>query len=134
MNGLTIRRSVIEKVPGFDPKLKQQQDQDFSRRMLYTKNNIHIAGCKMSPVAVYYHHSTNTTRRLEEKWKLSAEVEKKWLQLLQREPNTQAHRRRLFYRYVIFKYQAPLWPRWKKATVYPFIFSWEFLRMARHLL
>ena len=133
MNGLTLRRAVLDELDNFDPLLTHAQDLDFGRRMVFNGINIKIAGCKMSPIAAYYHHGSNTTNRLQEKWGVSAILEKKWLQLLASEPSTKSHRAQLFYRYVVFKYQSPLWPKWKKALLYPILFSWETIRLIKYL-
>lgn len=133
MNGLTLRRAIFERMDGFDTALNQVQDLDLGRRLIFNDINRMISGCKMPAVATYSHHQSNTTNRIREKWVFSAILEIRWLRRLAADRSTRAHRRRLFYRYVVFKYQSPPWPRWKKGLLYPFIFAWEAVHLGRFL-
>ena len=133
MNGLTVRKAIFLKVKSFNQELSQVQDLDFGRRLIYNGIDIHIIGCETSPVAHYIHHETNTTYQLNEKWTLSAQLERHWIQKLSLRPHTRHHRWRLFYRYLIFKYHTPPWPWVKKAVLYPFLYLWEAFRLMRYL-
>ena len=132
-NGLTLRKNSHKGDLYFKNRFYQMQDLDFFRELLFKKWHIAIAGFSSPPVARYRHHSSNTSSQLNEKWTLSAQLEYHWIQKLSSEPNSRRDRWRLFYRYVIFKYHAPLWSHVKKVILYPILFSWETIRLIKYL-
>jgi len=132
-NGLTLRKNSQKGDLYFKNRFFQVQDLDFFRELLFKKWHIAIAGFSSSPVARYIHHSSNTSSQLNEKWIFSAQLEYHWIQKLSSEPNSRKDRWHLFYRYVIFKYHAPLWSKWKKALFYPFLFVKEAIYLGRYL-
>lgn len=134
MNGLTLRRSVFRQLGYFDPDLSQVQDLDFARRILLSDLPFYIESCSQTPVAVYTHHTSNTSSQLTEKWRCSAHLEALWIRRLWAANRAKKYRHRLFYRYVIFHYRSAPWPRMKKVFLYPFLFSLEALRWFRYLV
>ena len=133
MNGLTVKSFVFDSRKWFDDTFFQLEDLNMVRHLLFQKSIIHILGCKALPVATYVHHSSNTTYRSEEKQNYSAHIESYWIEKMGKNSANRKHRLRLFYRYVIFKYQTASWARWKKLILYPFLFLFEGVKKKKYL-
>jgi glycosyltransferase involved in cell wall biosynthesis len=62
--GLTIKKSVFEKIGYFDEALKQCQDTDMNQRLVL--ETYVCSGDFDNPVVVYYRHETNSTKNKNE--------------------------------------------------------------------
>jgi len=133
ITGVTLRKKVAKKVK-FASDLSQTQDLDYIRKVIASGATLYMAGKNAPIVVIYRHHKNNTSSKLKEKWDKTAELEKRWIKYLSGKSIDQSVKWLLFRRYVILKFRAVQWPKWKKITLYPLLFSLEFFRMARYLL
>jgi glycosyltransferase involved in cell wall biosynthesis len=134
INGWTLKRRTIHKVGYFKELQYQKEDLDFLRRLVYYSIPVSIAGWEQSSVAIYAHHEINTSSNQKEAHSESAKLELLWLKRLARKPESRSDRLRIFYRFVVFRYESASWNRLKKLLIYPFLFTYEGLKLIRFLI
>lgn len=134
VNGWAFKRDIFYKIGFFDERQLQKEDIDFLRRVIYFSIPVSIGGQNHTPIAVYYHHISNTTLRNREGNTEGAKLELLWLKRLARNPGKKGDRFTIFYRYVIFKYKSSYWSPFKKVLTYPFLFTYEGLKMIKFLI
>jgi GT2 family glycosyltransferase len=64
LNGLTIRKSIFQKIGGFDVHLKQGEDHDFYLR-LFSEAKVISADIKIAK-AIYFIHEENSIQKINE--------------------------------------------------------------------
>jgi len=134
VSGWTFKRNIFHKIGFFEQRQYQKEDIDFLRRLIYFSIPVSIGVQNHTPVAVYYHHGSNTTLRNREVNTEGAKLELLWLKRLANNRDNKGDRFTIFYRYVIFKYKSAYWSRFKKVLIYPFLFIYEGLKLIRFLI
>lgn len=127
ITGMTFKQELLDKVGLMDESLKQRQDKDFIFRLcLFATVRLSIK--ENHPVVTYRYHNTNTVGNVEETHSSELQLYNKWLEKLSYLPVSFIGKLIFIRHYTVFKYKSYKWPKIKKVTLYPALYTITLLK------